>query len=140
MSRGSGFGSLAGFLCNWTSLPPRSKKTLSIADFISWIPRPCSALGFSRAKNGFRIEPLSLVRNGETKSLSKPAPAAHVNQLSRIHPVSVDHRVAYRFPKRQLDFIFRAGNAMRLRNERHQAIHKRRNGFDLATYPTIGFE
>ena len=34
----------------WTSVPPRSKETSSIANFIKWMPRPCSAPRFSTAR------------------------------------------------------------------------------------------
>jgi hypothetical protein len=91
-------------------------------------------------RNGLEVEPLSLVRNPETKSLSQLAPTANVNKLSRIHPVSVNHCIAYRFAKRQFDLRFRAGNAMRPRDERHQTIHHRRDCFDVAAYPTIDLE
>src|SRR5882724_3192623 len=34
----------------WTSVPPRSKETSSMANFIKWMPRPCSAPRFSNAR------------------------------------------------------------------------------------------
>src|SRR5262249_42317166 len=46
----------------WTSVPPRSKETSSITNFIRWMPRPCSASRFS------------LARGSGTASGSKPCP------------------------------------------------------------------
>ena len=44
------FGSFRDSLRRWTSVPPRSKETSSMANFIKWMPRPCSASRFSIAR------------------------------------------------------------------------------------------
>src|SRR5260370_4973046 len=67
----------------WTFVPARSKETASMANFMRWMPRPCSELRFSTAR-GYRniigVESMSLVSDDDEHSLGAFAAATDANE------------------------------------------------------------
>jgi hypothetical protein len=54
--------------------------------------------------------------------------------------VAVDDSIVERFPERQLDSELFSRNTLRSFNQRHQAVHERRNRSNLAGHPEIEFQ
>ena len=68
---------------------------------------------------------MSLISDDDEHSLSAFAAATDMNQLSRIHAITVEHSVTHGFPKREFNGILLSSNATGSSDQTHEPVRKR---------------
>jgi len=82
-------------------------------------------LDCQRIRNLLGVKSMPLISHDDEHSLDAVAASTDMNQLANIHPIAVQYRVTYGFPKSEFNELFLSANAAGTSDQAHEPVRER---------------